>query len=261
VDKSQFVEAAAACLSNGQRLLEDAEWLSVAEHPETCFALATIAQEEFAKAFLLFLVSREVIAWNSLIYRATRDHACKQLLGLVMSYVNPDLDELLRQNKEWLIEHEERKKLLAAYKNSSDANERERVWTRIQEISEKLDSLPGSVADAINILRHEKVGRWQSSRWVWAHAPAHDETAKSLGEGKLDRKKQDALYVRLGRNGEVARKPAQVQSEDAMAAMDIAKRLGSLTEGLLSGTRGDSIEYQKIESAFKTVFASLSDTD
>jgi hypothetical protein len=77
----------------------------------TTFALATIAQEEIAKAFLLFPVSRDVIVWNSLIYRATRDHACKQLLALVMSYHKPDTDEFLRRSEEWFIEYEERNSL------------------------------------------------------------------------------------------------------------------------------------------------------
>jgi AbiV family abortive infection protein len=261
MDKSRFIEAAAASLSNGRRLLYDAESLSDPEHSGTSFALATIAQEEFAKAFLMFLVSRDVVVWNSIIYRATRDHACKQLLGLVMSYINPDLDELLRRDKEWLIEHEERKNLFAAYDSSADAKERDRIWRRIQEIGEKHDSLPRSVADAINILRHEKIGRWEFSRWVWADAPVYDEIAMRLGEGKLDREKQDALYVRLGRNGQVAKTPAQVKNEDAAAAIETANRLRSLIEGLLSGTTGASIEYEKIESAFKTVFASLSETD
>src|ERR1700730_1673725 len=158
MDKSRFIEAAAACLSNGERLLYDAEFLNYSEYPGTSFALATIAHEEFAKAFLIFLVSRNVIIWNSLIYRATRDHACKQLLGLVMSYINPDTDEDIRRSEEWLAENEERKKLFAAYKSSADDNERERIWRRIQEIGEKENSLPRSVADGIKILRHEKLG-------------------------------------------------------------------------------------------------------
>ena len=249
MDKLRFIEAAAACVSNGHRLLYDAEWLSVAEQAGTCFALARIAQEEFAKVFLLFLVSRDAVAWNSLIFRATRDHTCKQLLGLVMCYIMPDFDEGLKRDQEWLSENEERKGLFAAYKSSADPTERDRIWTRIQEISEQEDCLPRSVVDAINILRHEKIGRWQSSSWVWADAPVYDEIAKSLGDGKLDREKQ------------VARTPAQIKSEDATAAMETAKRLGTLLEGLLSGSAGGSFEYEKVESAIKIVFREFSRAD
>ena len=151
--------------------------------------------------------------------------------------------------------------LFAAYKSSAESSERDRIWSRIQEISEKESSLPRSVEGAINILRHEKIGRWQSSSWGWADAPVYDEIAKRLGDGKLDREKQDAIYVRLGRNGQVAKTPAEVKSEDATAAMDTAKRLGTLLEGLLSGSVGGSFEYEKVESAIKIVFQSLSGAD
>lgn len=262
MDKSQFIEAAATCLTHGRQLLNDADFLLDPVHPGTSFALATIAQEEFAKAFLLFLVSRDAIVWNSLIYRATRDHACKQLLALVMNYLNPDTDEFLRRSEEWFIEFEERKKLFVAYESSIDENERERIWSRIQEIAEKHDSLPRSVADVIKILRHEKIGRWESPRGTWTGTPVYGEIAKSLAERQLDRAKQDALYVRLGRTGQVARIPTQVKNEDAKAALEAAERLGYFIEGLLSGSSaGDSVEYEKIEAAFRTVFASLSKTD
>jgi hypothetical protein len=68
--------------------------------------------------------------------------------------------------------------------------------------------------------------------------------------------------VRLGRTGQVAKTPAQVKNEDAKAALEAAQRLGYFIEGLLSGSSaGDSVEYKKIEAAFRTVFASLSKTD
>jgi hypothetical protein len=123
-----------------------------------------------------------------------------------------------------------RKKLFVAYKSSVDENERERIWSRIQEISEKQDSLPRSVADAINILRHEKIDRWESSGWTWVDTPVYDEIAKSLAEGQLDRAKQDALYVRLGRTGQVAKTPAHIKNEDAKAALETAERLGYFIE-------------------------------
>ena len=200
MDKNQpdFTESIAACFKNGQRLLDDAEWLNYEEHQTSSFALATIAQEEFAKAFLLFVVSRGVIPWNQLIYRATRDHTCKQLLILVMNYVNPYTDEWLERHTEWNVENEERKSLFDAYKSSSDPDERTRIWARIQEINAKHDSLPKSIADAICILRYEKIDRWRSSTWAWEEEPIYDEIAKSIGDGKLDREKQDALYVCLG---------------------------------------------------------------
>ena len=259
-DKTRFIEAAAACVCNGERLLEDAEYLVYSEPPSTSFALALIAQEEFAKAFLMILVSKSVVPWNALMYRATRDHTCKQLMGLVMSYINPDSDEDFKRSMEWLKENEERKKLFAAYDATTDKTERDRVWARIQEISEKHDSLPSSVLDAIYILRHEKIGRWESSRWYRAEEPVYDTVAKHLADGKLDREKQDAIYVRIARNGQVAKTPAEVAVGDAKPAMEVADRLRSLVKSLLSGSAG-GIEYGNVESAFKMAFANLSEAE
>jgi AbiV family abortive infection protein len=259
--KSHFIEAAAACVSNGERLLWDAEFLRDPDQPtSTTFALATIAQEEFAKAFLLVLVSKDIIPWNAQVYRATRDHTCKQLLGFVMAYLSPDSDEEYRRSMKWLADHKEWEKLFAAYKAATDGTERSRLWARIEEISGKRDLLPGSVADAINIFRHEKLGRWASSTWVWAEDPVYDETAKKVAEGKLDREKQDALYVRLGRNGQVAKIPTQIKTEEVNAALKVAERLRYFAKGLLSRD-GVGIEYEKIETAFKAVFADFSGTN
>ncbi len=222
--------------------------------------MARIAQEEFLKAFLLFLAARGVIAWNPLVYRSTRDHACKHLLGLVINHLSPDWDEERKRSDEFLADIEEHKRLCAAYRSSSDQSEREQLWKRMAEISEKFDSLPQSVTDAIFILRHEKIGRWESSTWVWKEEPKYDPLPKSLAEGKLDREKQDALYVRLGREGHVAKTPVQVKYEEAKAAMEVADRMRSLVKNLLSGSEG-GIEYGNVESTFKTVFASLSEEE
>jgi AbiV family abortive infection protein len=251
-----FIEAAAACLSNGERLIEDARWLPE-DRPASAFALATIAQEEFAKAFLLFLASRNVIAWCSLIFRATRDHASKQLLGLVMNYLNPTWEDFERRIEDWRLQHEEWEKLIAKYREATDKKEKNATWNQLQELNESRRDLPGSVADAINILRYEKVGRWESSSWCWDKAPVYDAMAKSLVEGKLDSEKQDALYVRIGPKGGLTKTPNELKPEDAAKAMEMAGRFGSLVEGLLSGNNVNSIEYERIETAFRAIFASL----
>jgi AbiV family abortive infection protein len=260
--KSHFIDAAEACFANGEHLLDDADFISHPEQPSgTSFALATIAQEEFAKAFLLWLASRNVITWNALVCRATRDHTCKQLLGLVMQHLNPDWDEEARRHKEWWAELEEHKSLLAAYQSSTDENERARMWKRVEEISAKHDSLPSSVKDAIFILRYEKIDRWRSSNWEWEKEPVYDPLAKSLFKGKLDREKQDALYVRLGRDGRVTNTPAQVKYEDAKAAMETAKRMFHFVKYMLASNEVKGMEYDKIESTFKSMFANLTEAD
>lgn len=255
--KSHFFSAAEACLANGERLLYDADWVHFSEHPAaTTFALSMIAQEEFAKAFLLFLVDKGVVPWNTRLYRATRDHSCKQLLGLVLSYLSPDWDEEKKRDEEWLAERIEHSRLLDEYKRSNKDDERDRIWKSIEEISERWNFLPPAIADAIFIFRHEKIGRWESSTWVWEQEPQYDPVAKSLADGKLDREKQDALYVRLGRDGQVVSIPSKVKHDDAKTAMENANRMRSFVRYMLDRNVG-GIEYNKIESAFKAAFATL----
>jgi AbiV family abortive infection protein len=260
--KSHFIEAADACFANGERLLYDADFVSDSEHPAgTPFALATIAQEEFAKAFLLWLASRNVITWNSFVCRATRDHTCKQLLGLVINHLSPDWDEESKRSDEFHADIQEHKRLCAAFDSSPDWNERTRILEKINELGAKFDSLPPAITDAIFILRHEKIGRWESSSWVWQEEPTYDPLAKSLADGKLDREKQDALYVRLGRDGHVAKTPAQVKYADAKAAMDIADRMRRFVKYMLAQNEVVGMEYDKIESVFKSLFANLAEAD
>jgi len=252
----RFAEAAAACVSNGERLIEDAKWLPN-DRPATAFALATIAQEEFAKAFLLFLVSREVLTWNPLLRWATRDHKCKQLLGHVMNFLNPTWEDFENRIKGWNARHEAWEKLMATYGNAADKTEKHRIWNQIEELNQSHRDLPDSVADAINILRYEKIGRWQSTRWFWDQEPVYDTMAKRLADGELDRKKQDALYVSIGGNGGISGTPDGIKADDAARALELGKRLGDLVEGLLSGNGLGSVEYEKIESTFRALFASL----
>jgi AbiV family abortive infection protein len=250
-----FLKSASACVTNGNRILDDAEMLEYSEPPATAFALAIIAQEEFAKGFLLTLVARQVIPWHPLIYRASRDHACKQLLGIVMEYLNPDFDDFLRRHEEWQKQHEEVMQLLASLRNESIPHPE--VWQRINELRPSTEGLPAPVADAISILRYEKIERWRSSRWVWSEDPTYDPVAKKTGEGTVDREKQDALYVRLRRSGEVAGSPTTtVAQEMAKEAMERARRFRNLVDSMI-GDATVSEQHAELEQAIKLVFQDL----
>jgi AbiV family abortive infection protein len=50
-----YQNAIRACVANGQRLLEDGEWLRDSDRNPTTLALTILAEEEFAKAFFLYL--------------------------------------------------------------------------------------------------------------------------------------------------------------------------------------------------------------
>ena len=183
-----------ACLDNGERLLNDAQWLEFQKSLATKLMLSMIAQEEFAKAFLLFLVREEVLPWSKYIHRAMRDHACKQLVGLLIEFLDPPwetIDDLNRQ------------------------------------IAEEIalgDELPRRIASAILILRHEKIGKWEGRKPVSVEFEAF---ADHVGRGVRDQIKQDALYVRLGMDGAVVSTPAEVTDTIAEAEYNRANQYKS----------------------------------
>ena len=215
--------AVRACLANSRRLLEDAVFLEFSDPPATAYFLTLIAQEEAAKGFLLALVVRCVIPWNRQVLRATRDHTCKQLLCIVMDYLNPELNEF---------------------------------WNRCNAMRRhEHPNLPAKVADAINILRHEKIGRWVSQSWVWGEDPDYDPDALAIAEGRRDRSKQDALYVRLASDGGVASVPTKVTRDMLRSEMERAERFAHLAESIVNVETYRGLDYDKVEDGFRIVFA------
>lgn len=143
-----------AAVQNAERLLDDARWLlDLDRYPSAC-ALSILAQEEFAKSFLLHLIEAGAFPWNDDVWGALRDHKCKQLLGLLMQYVSPEFEEMMEE-----------------YKSPNPIR------------------LPRKIADAMNIIRHEKLS---NSTWQWLEDgdPPCDPIARKIGDGKRDAQKQ-----------------------------------------------------------------------
>ena len=158
--------------------------------------------------------------------RAARDPICKQLLCLVMDYLSPDTDEFLERCDAVVLRHETR-------------------------------NLPPKVVDAIHILRHEKIGRWVKQSWVWAQDPEYDPDALLVAEGRQDRYKQDALYVRLGQDGSIASIPGSATYESVSSERERAARIGRLAEGVLEGEEYPGLDYDDVERVFRVLFESL----
>ena len=226
-NQSPFRESMKACFRNGDRLLEEVRDLLDWSRPQSSLVLAVIAQEEFAKGFLLHLVDVGLIPWHQLIQRAGRDHTCKHLLGLVMNYMTPEFEEILARIK------------------------------GLEEAPESFIAFPVRIADALNILRYEKIGRWQSKNWVWADPPKYDHTAEYVANGGYDRQKQDALYVRLSVDGSVACTPNHVTMQQATDAFERATRFQSLIKQLLDQDPFSLWEYDRVAHAIGQLFASL----
>lgn len=194
------------------------------EHLPSAYALSILAQEEFAKAFLLHLIGEHVIPWNTEVQRSLRDHSCKHLLVLIMDWLQPPIEEFLAKLKEPFNKQEE-------------------------------PSFPSHVASALNIYRHEKIRRWKSQNWCWLEDPDYDSGAQKVGDGHVDRLKQDALYVRISKTGEIASLPSTVPNDEVEKEFEKAKRLGDLVGRLNEGEITMSGEYETLKATIKILFA------
>ena len=223
---NRMLTSAREVISNAERLLDDARGLEFRKPPTSAWFLALIAQEELAKAFILCLSERRVLPWNQHLLRMLQDHKCKQLICVVMDYLAPDLDEFLA-----------------------------RVNT--VTVHRKLPVMPAKVADALNILRHEKIGRWMAGKWFWAENPCYDREAQEIADGKQDKRKQDALYVRLGGDGRVVSTPVKHAHAKLAAEMERADRFRSLLERLVAGVQNPALDWEDVRDAFKLLFTDL----
>lgn len=220
--KETFLKSAKKCCENGRRLLDEAEILEFEKTLATRYYLSMIAQEEAAKAFVLYLVSVGALPWTPFILRATRDHQCKQLVGIILDYISPDTDEFLKRMDMW------------------------RLGKR---------QLPARVADAMNLLRHEKIQRWESNLWFWDKDPDYDKEALRVAEGKLDKIKQCALYVEIGRNGQVGTTPALVKKSHANKEYKRGRRFVTCVDDLVNGRPGFALDIERVRKYFRILFS------
>jgi len=213
-----------ACVKNGERLLDESYDLEFRKPTASRYFLVMIAQEEFAKAFILYIVREEVTTLTASVLRAINDHACKQLAGVVLDYM--------------IMHWEEIAEMEAAVRTDHDLG----------------DHLPHDVGSAMELLRYEKIGRWEGHRWVWAEDPDYDRSAQRIADGTKDRHKQDALYVRVGRDGRVSSTPGTITEAETQDEFARAGRYHRFMESLLCGD-AQIYRYDKAMAVLKQLFA------
>jgi AbiV family abortive infection protein len=213
-----------ACIKSGKRLLEDSEWLTHRE--STGIALAMLAQEEFAKAFVLALVRNGIVPWTEEVQRSLRVHECKHLVTIIM---------------EWL-----------SVVNEIRSNQ------SLEESLRKNDSLhlPPNVAIAMNIFRHEMIER------IGGRSPDHypewGGAARRIAKGKRDRKKQAALYVDIRDDGGVASEPT-MSVQEFEAEFEYAEKLMEFAGDVDRNCIFASREYEMFGNIFREMFAESSE--
>lgn len=221
-DVGKWQRSIRACIDNGKRLLDDAGW-SLNQH-STGLALALLAQEESAKAFVLTLVRDGILPWTDDVHRLLSIHEGKHLLSTIM---------------EWLFTvNEQRLNQFGAAVSST----------------ELLTYLPPDVATAMNIIRHEmieRIGRRYPERYSeWRGR------ARKLADGQRDRKKQSALYVQIGHDGSLAAEP--LTSQDAFdQEFNRAKALIEFAQDADRNCIFAFREYELFADMFKAMFSDL----
>ena len=213
-----------ASYENATRLLDDAQYLLEYGRFPTSYALSILAQEEYAKTFLLFLVGDDAIPWNAEVRRALRDHTCKQLIASIMEYLDAEWQRLISP--------------------SFDPAQFRR-------------SFPSHVADALNIVRHEKVPRMPE--WSWVDDTPVDKQARAIADGEVDKQKQNALYVGLGKTGQVSSSPVSITEKDATLEHEKTQRLKEMFSPYGKNVELlKTVEYSRVSDSFKMLFGTLS---
>jgi AbiV family abortive infection protein len=179
------------CLENGKRLLSDAGLLKDMGSYQSAYALAKIAQEEFAKALILKFVNSGSLKWTPEVRRSLNHHVSKQLISVILDYLSPSTEDFLQQVKEGNL----------------------LIW-------------PKRVADAMNIYIHEILRRWQSKNWDWAEDPEWEKTAKGIYAGAEEKRKHESLYVNIFATGKAA-SVRDFKEEEVVTEIDRASRFAT----------------------------------
>jgi AbiV family abortive infection protein len=225
-DIAKFQRSILACLRNGKRLVDDAEWST--NRASTGLALALLAQEECAKAFVLALVRDEILPWTKEVRRSLSVHECKNLVTMIM---------------EWLLTVNELRS--------------RQTFAELMR-TESAQRLPADVATAMNIYRHEKIeriGKRSPERYSdWRGA------ARNVADGNRDRKKQAALYVGIREDGDVESEPP-TSPEGFEEELARAKKLIEFAEDVDRKCIFALREYELFAETFTTMFKDLADPE
>jgi hypothetical protein len=226
-----FKNGIVASIENGDRLREDAKYMLEWDRYPTSYSLAVLAQEEYAKALLLSLVDAGAIPWSAAVLGALHDHVCKQLVSVISDYLSPDFDEFLARHD-------------------------------LARISEPRPIFPSDVIDAIHVICHERIPRERDRWWLEPSERPLEPRVKAIAEGKLDRRKQHAIYVEIGKAGQVCSQPCGISADEAKAEVDRADRIGlRLRPYDRAPGLPDDLDSEKLIALFRLLTGTLTPED
>jgi len=224
MNRQHLEKSIQATIDNGMRLLDEAELLKDWEKYPTALALSILAQEEFSKAFLIYLVKEKMVPWSVEIRRALTDHICKQLLGLILGYITPSDEDF--------------KKIIERLKKKNYSNR----------------ELERRVADAINVFRHEKIRRWEDQKWWWDEDPQYEINVKKIFHGSLEKRKQNAIYVRVNKQGQVSSRPVQISKDTVDIELAKASNFNYAVKNIIVSDKNKDTNISEILALIKIAF-------
>jgi AbiV family abortive infection protein len=199
--------------------MEDAQALEFREPAGTRLAICMLAQEEYAKAFILYMVRDGLIPWDTDLLRVIRIHACKHLVAIVLEYIDPQ-------------------------------------WETMEELDAILNAefdldgrFPARVSSALNILYHEKIRRGD-----FLDDEDYERDVADIARGERDKFKQAALYVDVDKSCRVRSSPLGVKLDESQAEYDRAQRYRLTIQSLLRADAYEGLQLQKLREAMKIVF-------
>lgn len=89
---------------------------------------------------------------------------------------------------------------------------------------------------------------------MWGQDPDYDRTVEKIAEGARDRIKQDALYIRIGRDGSVVSIPERISEQEAEAEVKRAERYASMIKSARDGEKNSLGTYEKVVAGFRLSF-------
>jgi AbiV family abortive infection protein len=205
---------------HGKGLFEDAELLRDFDRYGTSLALTILAEEEFAKAFLLYLLQDKAIPSTPEVWRALRDHHCKHLLTVFMEYLHSDAEQFS---------------------------------VRVKAQYDPKRRLPREVASAVNLFRHERIRRWESPHSKVLERGDYDNETKRL-PNNIDRAKQNAIYVDISPEGKTVTTPVSVTAEQVKLEMEKCSRLRELGMEVEAGYVLLSQDFARLKDSLALVF-------
>jgi len=238
-----------AVTDNARKLLDVAKLLLDWDRYSTALALAVLAQEEFAKAFLLQLVKDDALPWIREVQRSIARHQCRHLLGIIMEWLPPvDWDTVVERHQHRNEKHQQR---MAWLRRRLERYDRGLLQPDPQdpEPMEPEIVFPVDVADALNIYRHEEIERLRSG-YASRDENSGAGKARRIADGLLDRKKQSAFYVDISKSGQVGLHPGLITREEASDAIGRAEQLAE-------GPDLFSDEYNALIKVIPLLFANL----